>query len=211
MYHGQFNSPKVDEYIHKRFFSHNPVGLVCIEAGAEEGASIPSCKFFEQSLNWKCINVEPNPILFRQLLKNRPNSINLNYALVSPDLTDSFVKFQAYGVGLGYVIEETAENHKQFTEQYAGSIYPKIGICDVLAISYSKLIRQLNLSSVDLLVLDTEGSELKILEGLGESNVLPSVICVEDNLGEKQKFDSLLLPLGYKFDTKVQVNLHYFK
>ena len=53
-----------------------------IECGAYDGMNHSVGKLFEEELRWDCINIEPNPRLFKNLLKNRPKSfLNINKAL----------------------------------------------------------------------------------------------------------------------------------
>lgn len=209
-FYGQFNNPRVDEYIYNRFFSHNPRGGCVIEAGAEDGSTIPNSKFFEEYLGWNVINVEADPLMYNKLINRRPKSTNLHKALVHQDKSGQTLDFQMYNVGIGYVIDEVPEIHKEFTKQVAGNIHKKLGVSKVDCISYRDLINSLGLVHVDLLVLDIEGSELSVLESLTTEDVLPSVMCIEDNLGEQAAFDECLFKLGYKFDKKVHVNLHYY-
>lgn len=51
--------------------------------------------------------------------------------------------------------------------------------CSVEALSLSDLRRMLNLTYIDVLKIDVEGSEYAILEDLSEKDVLPTQICVE--------------------------------
>jgi hypothetical protein len=51
---------------------------------------------------------------------------------------------------------------------------------------------------VDLFVLDTEGHELEVIDGMAGSDVLPAVMCVEDGWREEVRLK--LDRLGYVFD-----------
>ena len=78
-YYGQFK-PSVDEIIHKRYFKNIRHGI-SIEAGALDGVWDSSTYFFKKNYEWNTINIEPLNNMFKKLIINRPNSINLNLAL----------------------------------------------------------------------------------------------------------------------------------
>src|ERR1700722_17301469 len=84
MYYGQGvgDYPRVDEYIHKTFFNDVKNGFF-VECGAFDGTIDSTCKFFEETMGWTGMNIEPVPYLFDKLIINRPNSINEKVALSS--------------------------------------------------------------------------------------------------------------------------------
>ena len=81
-FYGQFD-PAVDRFIYERYFVGRPGPGVAVECGAFDGLTESSCKFFEESLGWACVNVEPYPPAFAKLVVNRPLSTNINVALSS--------------------------------------------------------------------------------------------------------------------------------
>lgn len=62
-YYGQFN-PQVDKVLHERYFA-NKFNGVSIECGAFDGLTENCTKFFEENYNWKTINIEPLPHIFK--------------------------------------------------------------------------------------------------------------------------------------------------
>ena len=86
MYYGQL---KIDQYLHTTFFQ-NVRGGFFIECGACDGVLASTCKFFEDSMGWTGINIEPAPPLFKLLQKKRPKSSNLNIALSDTDTVRTF-------------------------------------------------------------------------------------------------------------------------
>ena len=55
-----------------------------IECGAADGFNLSSCKFFEEFMGWKGINVEASPAKYAKLVENRPNSFaNVNKGLLN--------------------------------------------------------------------------------------------------------------------------------
>ncbi len=90
-YYGQFDNPKVDEYLHKTFFPNKKDGFY-IECGAYDGLCECSCKVFKD-LGWAGLNIEPDPFIFKRLENNRPGESNINNALSSPERDNQTVEF----------------------------------------------------------------------------------------------------------------------
>ncbi len=66
-------------------------------------------------------------------------------------------------------------------------------------------------SVIDLFVLDVEGYELNVIEGMKESKFLPTIICVEHPLVGVEKLNLVLGELGYTFDVINYNNAFYIK
>lgn len=212
-YYGQFEDPKVDEYLHKAFFPNTKCGFF-IECGAYDGIGDSSCLFFEESLEWRGINIEPVSLLYEALLRNRPKALNLNYALTDQKHSGKKLAFekinfrdnQSLSTGLGYVKSLTIDQVKNDPDR---AIHLKGGVEKVIGISIKNLVKTYEIQKIDLLVLDVEGAEEAILKDLHLSKVLPTVLCIEDNFVNNQVVHTILNPLGYTFISKVHNNLHF--
>ena len=79
-FYGQFNPP-VDKFIFERYFPEPNIRGVFVECGAFDGVTECSCKFFEETLGWSGINIEPVPWVYEKLCLNRPDAKNFNLAL----------------------------------------------------------------------------------------------------------------------------------
>ena len=82
-YYGQhFPSGQVDKFLHQKYFMNKENGFF-IECGAADGFNLSSCKFFEETMGWKGVNMEASPDKYAQLIKNRPDSyLNINKGLL---------------------------------------------------------------------------------------------------------------------------------
>jgi hypothetical protein len=60
------------------------------------------------------------------------------------------------------------------------------------------------LHSIDLLVLDVEGTELDVIAGMRGSPVLPRVFCVEHGHLGIGVVRQAVEPLGYRYDTRLR-------
>ena len=87
MYNSQDNQ---DSYLENNIFKGYKNGFY-VDVGAHDGIRINNTLYFEKYNNWKGINIEANKIVFDKLVINRPNDINLNYAVCNNDGETEFL------------------------------------------------------------------------------------------------------------------------
>lgn len=166
-FYGQWN-PKVDEVLLKNYFEGKNSGLA-IECGAADGIGDSCCKYFEEQ-GWKTVNIEANPSNYARLVKNRTKSQNINAVLSKKNgrahfRNDAVVRLLEDGENIPYV--ET--------------------------ISYATLLKRIGTDQIDLFVLDVEGHEPYVLEGMVESGLpLPKVFCIEYPYCTQEKINKIL-------------------
>lgn len=205
-FYGQWDPP-VDKFLYDNYFTNKKNGT-CIECGALDGLLESSCKFFEETMEWQVVNVEPSPPLFEMLCKNRPESININVALSNKSGTAKFT--HAIHPGLGKRFGNGSLSHTPKHKQALINEGCKFEEFNVKLITYNDLIKESNIKSLDLFVLDVEGHELEVLKGITKTSMLPTVFCIEHgHLGDK--IDHHLDRLGYRLDKKSHNNSFYLK
>jgi FkbM family methyltransferase len=210
-YYGQFD-PAVDKVIHERYFPNKYNG-VSIECGAFDGLLECNTKFFEDNYNWKTINIEPLPHVFNNLILNRPNSINLNIALSNNDNTKQLVNYihptlkNYWGNGS---ITHT-HDHKKHLEEVCGT--NNYETHTVQCNTYKQIIETLKLEKLDLFVLDVEGHEPDVLDGMAGCDILPDVFVIEHGHRTPEFYvDKLrILDKSYKLDYISFVNSFYIR
>jgi len=206
-YYGQFNT-EVDRIIHERYFK-NKFNGISIEAGAGDGLIENCTKFFEENYNWKTINIEPLPNIFKKLEINRPNSVNLNIALSNNEDTKIIrnYKHPILNYDWGNASLNHTDNHRSQLEQMCGiNNYIEH---TVKCKTYKQIINELNITHLDLFVLDVEGHEEQVLEGLESCHILPDIFVIEH--GIKQITNSNILNTKYKLDCSYFNNSYYIK
>ena len=82
---------------------------------------------------------------------------------------------------------------------------------DVNLLTWGEFIRQNNIKHVDLFVLDVEGHELSVIEGMVGCQVLPDIICVEIGHLDFLEIRRALEDLGYIYDITSHVNAYFIK
>ncbi len=206
-YYGQFDPP-VDQFLHERYFQNSPSGLAYIECGAFDGEYESSGKFFEETLHWRAINIEPSPLIFPRLAENRPDSLNLNVALSNHRGAALFhdVHFPGWELCTNGSLRHTPQHRKILDE--VGCSYET---ATVNVTTYDALIRNYGIEQLELLILDVEGHEIEVLEGFKNAVVLPRILCIEHGQLGDDVIRRKVEPLGYRFDTSLFVNSYFVR
>ena len=209
-FYGQFDPP-VDRFIYERYFRGRPTPGLCIECGAFDGLTESSCKFFEESLGWSAINVEPFPHAFRDLVRNRPRSRNLRAALSDHQGTAEFTA--AIHPALGYRFGNGSLSHLPAHRKELDRIGCTYESYPVETLTYADLLKRFEVRQVDLFVLDVEGHEPSVLKGMADLPLeqLPRVFCVEfGNIG-LEAARAAVEPLGFVFDATSHINAFFLR
>lgn len=204
---GQF-SPPVDEILYERYFKYQIDPGFFIECGAADGISESCCYFFERNLRWVGINIEASPKIYQALIKNRPNSKNLNIAL--SDSINQKVIFRAtvhphHGELFGNGSLSHTPEHLEDLKQQNVTFHD----VEVTTSTYSHMLNELNVHKVDLFILDIEGHELLVLKSLSEKMPLPTVFVIEHGHLGQSGLMTILGPLGYELDYTFENNSYF--
>ena len=177
-YYSQFLQ---DKYIYETFFKNKKEPGFFLEIGADDGIRFSNCKFFEETLNWKGIAIEPRNEAFNKLKQNR-NCICLKCSLSNIEVTTTFLDIKGYGRGLSGLIDEYDQRHKQRI-QYEMHHPDNKGyeIVEVQTEKLNDILNKYDITNIDFLSIDTEGSELSILETIDFNKINIDIITIEDN------------------------------
>jgi FkbM family methyltransferase len=164
-------------------------------------------------MNWKTINIEALPIAYDKLVQNRPNSINLNIGLSNNNMVKQFVNYKEPTLGFmwGNGSFTHLPAHKRTLERVCGN--NNFQVIDVKCDTYEHLMQTLNLEKLDLFVLDVEGHEFEVIDGMIQATLFPDVFVIEH--GHKTSNDIVeklnVLPVKYKLDHVSFVNSFFIK
>ena len=164
-----------------------------VEFGATDGVLLSNTWLLEKHFGWQGICAEPNPKLFERLQQNRGCILSPACVYRTTGERMRFVLADAYGclVDLGKY-----DQHVDKRNAYAA-----VGdVIDVTTTSLMDLLDQQEAPAViDYLSIDTEGSELEILQGIDWSRYQFRCITVEHNFtAQRQGIQALLDSQGYK-------------
>jgi FkbM family methyltransferase len=210
-YYGQFK-PSVDEIIHKRYFKNRHHGI-SIEAGALDGVWDSSTYFFKKNFEWNTINIEPLNNMFQKLIINRPNSINLNLALsnkngitIIKNYKHPTLKYDWGNASLQYLPQ-----HERGLQNICGK--ENYIEQEIKTITYSSLIKEQKINELDLFVLDVEGHEYEVIDGMKDAEIFPKVFVIEHGHRTPEDIVNKLkvLPVSYKLDHISHVNSYFVR
>ena len=200
-----YSQEEEDIFLNENIFKNKKNGTY-IELGALDGILYSNTKFFEDTLNWKGILIEPHPDKFKILQLNRPNNYLFNN-LVSchkePLEFRYFVNEHAAVSG----VENTLSQHHFDTYFESNNEWVKSLSQNKIYIkptSLTEIVRSTNFTHIDLLSLDVEGHEYEVLKSWDFS--VPIDIILLETLGVQPEKDELcrqiLIKNNYKFITK---------
>jgi FkbM family methyltransferase len=162
-----------------------------VEFGASDGITLSNTFMLEKELGWSGILCEPNRSFAPQLLANRPACAVDNRCVWS--LTGETISFTECGEGEISTATQFAQS--DFYDRSKGSIEYQVE-----TVSLGDLLAQYKApAQIDYLSIDTEGSELTILNALDFNQWQFSAITVEHNWVQSKRngIYSLLTSHGY--------------
>ncbi|EIC31006.1 MULTISPECIES: FkbM family methyltransferase [Methylomicrobium] len=187
----------------RNFFS-NRTGGTCVEVGANEPLSVCSQSLhLERQLNWRCILIEPNPLLAQKARALRPDSLVCEAACTSPEhvgMMQLNIPLDAEGREItGHAgLEKNADEH----------FYHAHKTVDVRADTLADILHDHDITALDFLSIDVEGAELDVLLGFDFMQYHPRLILLEDKHLYLQKH-RLLKQNGYKLVRRLNRNCWY--
>ena len=160
-------SANSEDVILHRLFGGRSRGLY-----VDVGAAHPTFENDTRALydqGWSGLNVEPNPSFFPELASARPR--DRNYQLALSDEEGSLAYWEVAGTGLSTC--DTQEAQRASAKGFA--VRETRIPCTTLA----RLLDEAQPAAIDLLKVDVEGFELRVLQGNDWTRFRPSVILVE--------------------------------
>ncbi|KAJ3317878.1 hypothetical protein HDV06_001080 [Boothiomyces sp. JEL0866] len=192
---------KQDRFMMKELFyqnNHIDTGFF-IEFGARNGIEHSNTYFFEKVLGWKGLLAEAFPEEQKGIEKNRPNSIVINGAISDTNGIKTFMAGGNVPGGWGGIVDEYDKarednlHSKGKVNEFKVNSYRLDGLIDIFGIKH-----------VNLMSVDTEGSELLALKSFPWDKVTVDSVNVEVLLGssdrkKKQKeLEDYMASQGYK-------------
>ena len=196
---------KEDYYALQHFFNSQVQEGLILESGALDGLQLSTSWMFEKTLGWRAIHIEANPRSYEDLVRNRPDALNINVALCREPQT-LHLAYDEEKRAVGGIWEFMPEEFKKlwWKEIKSEESLPTVG-CMPLA----PLLLLFDISHVNFWVLDVEGAELEVLQATDFERVTFDVIAME-TLGMDEERDfaaiSFLNSKGYITFSKVGRN-----
>lgn len=175
-----YSQDKQDEMLDTYVFKGYNRG-VFVEIGAWDGLCFSNTLFFEKERKWNGINIEPLPDKYEQLVKNRPNAINMNVAINDVEGETEFLAISGNTGMLSGIKANYDTRHLQRIEKETTELQTQATTIKVQTRRLDSIFRQHNIQRVHYLSIDAEGSEMNIVRSIDFDFTYIDVIGFENN------------------------------
>lgn len=179
-----YSQDKQDEYLETYIFKGYKNGFY-VDVGAHDGITINNTLYFQKNNNWNGINIEPIKKIFDKLVINRPNDINLNYAVCNNDGETEFLNNIGYTEmisGIKHTFDQRHLNRLQLENEKYSSFTELI---KVKTRKLETILDENNISHINYLSIDVEGAEFEVIKSINFDKVFIDVIGFENNYNDK--------------------------
>ena len=201
-----FSQSGQDKFVYENFF-HNRENGVFVDIGAADGEFNSNTLFFERK-GWKGVCVEPVEHTYNQLVKVRKCACihGCTWHKTGPA---KFIKV-AFPDGTnqgwsGLVDSYDPRQLKIVLDMWVKERNCTMEIIDVQCYRFDDICKQNNISHIDYLSIDTEGSEFDILRSINFEEIDIDIIDVENNYNEPY-IREFIKSKGYIFIGRVGVD-----
>jgi len=179
-----------------------------VQIGSNDGIRADPLYEWICKYNWSGIMVEPVPYLYERLVKNHASRKNLIFKNVAVCETNGIMKFYyikdngnhtqtswTCGNGLGSFIKEQVLKSRSHIKDFD----KKFTEMDVETVTFDKLVE--GVERIDLICVDAEGYDIKILKSIDFDRYNPSLVYFENLVftkEEKKDIWSYLNSHGYE-------------
>lgn len=149
-----------------------------IDIGANDGVTFSNSLLFEK-LGWTGVCIEPHPIVFNKLKKER-NCHLLNACISKEDGSVNFKVVEGHSNMLSGILEFMDQAHllriDKETKQDGGKTYTQ----EIESVSPKALLQKFSFERISFLSIDTEGCEMQILQTFDFKSTQVDVISIEN-------------------------------
>lgn len=198
-----------DEYLNNNYFK-NRRGGIFLEMGALDGLMYSNTKFFEDTLGWTGILVEPHPNEFKNLTFFRPNCLLYNDIVSDSKEKVNFLFFERSLSAISGIVDTLPEDH---FKNWFDSNHPEIkSVSQFEAImepvSLTEIIKTSGVDHIDFFSLDVEGHELNVLRSYDFSIPIYLILieCLDVANPNEIEISNLLKKNGFVLVDKIAHN-----
>lgn len=192
--HKFYSQYQQDQYVYENFFKNKKNGIF-VDIGAHDGITLSNTYFFEQTMGWTGICIEPIPEVYTQLKNNR-SCLCVQGCIFDHKKSAPFLRISGWAEMLSGILENYDPQHVKRIQWEIDLNGGQSEVIYVKCYNLTQLLLDHHIQHVDYLTIDTEGGELGILQSIDFSRIEIDVIEVENNY--HGPFQAFLEPLGYK-------------
>lgn len=199
---------KQDQWLNENVFKHKENGFF-VDVGAYDGVCGNNSLFFEETLHWNGICIEPIPEIFEKLRLKRKCAVVKGCAYDTDGIL-TFNHVKGYAEMLSGVNESYNEKHRERIQTDINHQGGEQTFIECDSYRLETLFDSYGVTRVNYLSIDTEGSEMNVLKGINFEKVKIDVIDVEVNYPEDEKhINDFLTGKGYRFAVKLGGDMVY--
>ena len=185
-----------------------------LEVGAFNGISESVSLRFETELNWKGILIEPNPIHFRFLKKNRGKNICLNYICLNQKNLNQKIYIKNLNQ-MSYLVRENGsfglndypiDRINALAKKSMSGDFDNF-LCEIQTLK--NIFDVQKIKKINLAIIDVEGSEIDLLDGIDFSKVDIDLFCIETY--NFKRLDEFMKKKDYIYIKKLHKEDYVFK
>lgn len=179
-----YSQDKQDEFLHNNVFKGHTSGYF-VDVGAHDGKTINNTLFFEETLNWTGINIEPIKDVYDNIVKNRPSCANLNVAIDTIDYgKQKFFLNKGYTEMISGLVNYYDPRHYDRLNRENAYFKSNTQIIDVETRTLASIFKQYDVNHINYLSIDVEGAEQAVINSIDFENVFIDVIGFENNYND---------------------------
>lgn len=181
-----------------------------LDMGANDGITLSNTYALVLG-GWKGLLVEASLIAYNRLIENMPFDRGLTIMNVAVGSYDGEITLHESGELLGKgdvaLVSSTREDEVHRWDSL------KIPFVDrkVRCLTFKSLLEQTKFKTFDFVSMDIEGMELDVLPQMDFNALGTKMACIEFNGKDKEKYDAIMLPFGFKLIHQNAENLIYTK
>ena len=174
---------------------------VFVDVGARDGIVISNTYALEKHHGWTGVCIEPHPELY-QALTTRRRSHNVNAAVADVEERGETLRFAMWKEGaLGHsgLVDVDYRNIEELKDRAHQ-------IVDVMCYPLRKILKDANLTRVDVLDIDVEGAETSVIRSIDFDQCHFNVISVEQG---NEEIDRILTDAGFRLLCRIGTDSVY--
>lgn len=204
-YYAQFEQDKI---LNDGFFKNKKNGIF-VDIGAYDGICGSNTYFFEKYLNWTGMCIEPSPESFKKLEENRKCKC-IHGCAWKKNEKKKFNNIKGFTDQLSGLIEcySTEHENRVVVESKENN-----SVCETIEVDcfdINELLETNGLFKIDLLSIDTEGSEFDILFHLDYKKFDINCIVCENNYND-DNIRKFLISHGFNFEYRGRIDDFFIK
>jgi FkbM family methyltransferase len=207
LYGGGAPRPQPSDYA-AYFFNGKRDGFF-VDIGANDGITWSNSLTFELNYNWSGVCIEPHPVPFSKLIEERSCKC-LNCAVSDKSGEFDFLFIDGNAEMLSGLVAKFDPRHLDRINTEVKNNNDKTHINKIECKTITQLLNELDRTTIDYLSIDTEGSEMQIINGIDFEKINVTLISMEVNY-ELTPVTEFMKTKNYKFLQKVCGDAFYAK